>query len=181
MNENLVILYSGGLESRFLVDLSLRLKYTPLCLLVDYGQKHLAELKKAEEVCNRLCVTYTIAEVSLPMVRSRLVGQSEGAYSNVSEWYVPARNSILVTIAASVAESQGIDTIWIGASYTDRINHFPDCTQEWIVAMNEMLFVGLSRKVQVVAPLLGWPKELVRSAAKQAFITEEEIYSGYGE
>ncbi len=177
--EQIVLLYSGGLESRYLVHLALQMKFDPLCVLVDYGQKHVAELVKAKEVCERLGLKRELVRVQLP-VRSKLTGHPDAAYEAVSEWYVPARNLILVSVAASIAESRGIDTIWIGASYTDRLNRFPDCTQEWVVAVNEVLAKGLSKKVQVVAPLLGYSKEMVRSLAEMAGITKEEVFSGYG-
>ena len=53
--------------------------------------------------------------------------------------YVPGRNTIFISIAFSIAENLGINMIWHGADYTDRLNFFPDCYQEYFVAFNELL------------------------------------------
>lgn len=177
-NEDLLLLYSGGLESTFLLHLAIQTGYKPLCLLVDYGQRHLRELEAAQRFCEKLGVRYYRVKVELP-VRSALTSEEQALYGGVSEWYVPARNTIFLGLAASIAESEGIDTIWYGASYTDRVNRFPDCYQEWVVSANELLAKGLSKPVRLVAPLLGWPKDLVQRAAEAFGIEVSEVHSGY--
>lgn len=178
---NLVLLYSGGLESRFLLDLAIKLQYHPFCVLVDYGQNHVEELKKAVEVCETLQIPYTIIRVDWN-INSKLTGSQKETYDGVSQWYVPARNLLFISLAAGVAESMQISTIWIGASYSDRVNRFPDTTQDFIVSINETLAISLSTSVQVVAPLLGMPKELITRAIQctTEIIINNEIFSGYG-
>lgn len=180
MNEHdLLLLFSGGLESRYLLHLASQMLYKPYCLLIDYGQKHGKELEYAISVCNNLRIPFEVVNV-LWNTNSALTGDKETKYDNVSPWYVPARNLIFVSVAAGVAESKGIDTIWIGANYDDRINQFPDCSQEWVVSINETLQKSLSRPVRVIAPLLGFTKEMVWALAEQAGIKKEEVFSGYG-
>ena len=175
---NLLLLYSGGLESRLLLHLAVQL-YKPHCLLIDYGQRHREELSFAISCCSKLGVSKDVVGIET-CIDSALTGDKVVEYKNVSPWYVPARNLMFVSVAAGVAESKGIDTIWIGANYDDRINQFPDCSQEWVVSINETLQKSLSRPVRVIAPLLGFTKEMVWALAEQAGIKKEEVFSGYG-
>jgi len=183
MNEhNLVILYSGGLESRFLLELAIKLNYNPYCVLIDYGQKHIKELDVAEIVCTKLNVMYEIIKIDWS-IKSALTSahnsDGEDIYKGVSHWYVPARNLIFVSIAAAIAESHGIDTIWFGASYDDRLNLFPDCYQEWVVSMNELLEKTMSTKIQLLAPLCGMSKHLIEQVIEKTNIDLKEVWSGY--
>lgn len=176
---DLVLLYSGGLESRCLLDLALKLGHKPVCVLVNYKQTHLEELSKAKEVCEKLGIEHQTIEVSWP-VRSALTSKEDKLYEGVSEWYVPARNLLFISLAAGIAETRGIDTVWFGASYDDRLNRFPDCYQEWVVSVNEVLEKSLSKKIQVEAPFLGWTKKRVWEWANYSGIKKEEVFSGYG-
>lgn len=182
--EDLVLLYSGGLESRLLLQIALSSGYSPLCILIDYQQKHIKELDFAIETCHKLNVPFERIGIKLPVKSALTTGQGapeNNLYKGVSEWYVPARNLIFISVAASVAESRDIDTIWFGASYDDRINLFPDCYQEWVVSINEMLAKSLSKKVNLYAPLCGMPKNLIQKIAEKSNIDLKEVWSGYKE
>jgi 7-cyano-7-deazaguanine synthase len=179
MIDKIVLLYSGGLDSTLLIHLAKSMGLDVLCLGVNYGQKHAHELEKASKICQTLDLEYMELKIQLP-VESKLTGNLTTEYSDVSEWYVPSRNLIFVSLAASMAESKGIDTIWIGANYADRVNLFPDCYQEWIVGVNELLKRNGSIHIQVEAPLLGFTKERTQQLAKYFGIKDEEVHSGYG-
>jgi 7-cyano-7-deazaguanine synthase len=177
---NVVILYSGGLESTFLLLLASMMGLTPHCVLIDYGQKHIEELEKAIQFCTEKNLSHEIITLDW-RPNSALTGNLTSRYEGVSEWYVPARNMMFISIAASIAETRGVETIWFGASYDDRVNLFPDCYQDWVVAINKTLELGLSKKVQVVAPLLGFTKEMVKTLViKFGVDIEKEVFSGYG-
>lgn len=176
--DKVVVLFSGGLESRYLLHLAAVSGLVPLCVLVDYNQVHKAELEKAEEVCTALKYQFVKVKVDLP-VRAKLTG-SDVTYPGVSEWYVPARNLIFAGLAASIAESFGIGRIWFGASYSDCLNEFPDCKQPWVQAVGQALKLGLSMDVKFEAPLMGMSKDVIKRLAASAGITEQEVYSGYG-
>lgn len=173
-----VVLYSGGLESRYLLELARDAGLDPYCVLVSYGQKHVEELTTATKVCKRLGLNWEYIFVDWN-VQSALT-DGIGDYEDVSRWYVPSRNMLFVSLAAGIAESRGSFAVWIGASYTDRVDQFPDCGQEWVYAMNQALAQGTSQGIQLVAPLLGYPKALVKRLSDRKGITEEEVYSGYG-
>ncbi len=177
--DRLLLLYSGGLESRYLLHLALELSYKPYCLLVDYGQKNKEELEYAVHCCLQLGIEWDKITLHWPVSSTLTDGSEE--YDDVSPWYVPARNLILVSLAAGIAETKGIDTIWLGAIHDDKVNQFPDCTQDWLFTVNETLKKSLSKEVQVIMPLLGFTKDMVWALAENAGIKKEEIFSGYGE
>lgn len=179
--KQILLLYSGGYDSTLLLEWAN--KYSekpPYCVMFNYGQQHLKELEKAIDKCTIQDLEWRQIDITIP-IRSKLVNDDGTRYEGVSEWYVPGRNTIFVSIAASLAETLGIDTIWIGANFEDRMNRFPDCTQEWVMSMNETLRQGLSKPIMVEAPLLGLSKKMIVQIADELGITEDQVFSGYGE
>ncbi len=181
MGPDLILLYSGGLDSRLLLEVAVLAQQRPFCIIFDYGQRHIQEVTKAKKVCTDKSVPYKVIRLSLPDVKSALTSGESHLYQGVSEWYVPARNLIFISVAASCAESMGIDRIWFGANYEDRVNLFPDCYQEWVYKTNELLQINGSRPIKVEAPLLGWTKQTITSVAEAMKINMEEVFSGYGQ
>jgi 7-cyano-7-deazaguanine synthase len=185
MNEvvksDIVMLYSGGADSLLMLHLAKMAGKIPHCVLVDYGQKHIAELDFAMTQLERLGVTYQIVKVEDLNVNSGLTGSlSEGRWENVHEMNVPARNSWFLTLAASVAENMGIDEIWIGCDMSDYYGEFPDCKQEYIGRMNKAFEVAFVRPISIIAPLLGMTKELIVEILEKSFgIRSIDMYSGY--
>jgi len=106
MKSNLILLYSGGYDSTLLLQLALKLYLTPFCLLFDYNQVHSEELKFAENTCKELKQRYEI--IKIPSYAKSKLTFGDVTYSGVSEWHVPSRNLIFISIAASIAES-----IWV--------------------------------------------------------------------
>ena len=178
---DLIILFSGGLDSTLLLKIALASGYHPYCVLIDYGQKHKRELDFAQEMCLQEKVPYKIMGVA-ELPDSALTGTHEKQlYGGVSEWHVPSRNLIFVALAASIAESRSISTIWYGANYDDREHLFPDCYQEWVYKVNELLSINGSTPLRLEAPLLGMDKEVISKLAVQYNIDQKQIFSGYGE
>lgn len=179
---DLVLLYSGGKDSRVLLEMALELGHSPYCVLVHYGQKHVKELEVATDVCIKKNIPYEIAGLEVATNLSMLTSNwGEPRYVGVSQWYVPSRNLILVGIAACIAESMNISRIWYGASMEDKKNRFPDCSQEWVAQVNVVLGINGSTPLLLEAPLLGMNQEMVNAFAKKYKIVDEEVFSGYGQ
>jgi len=178
--KNLVILFSGGADSTLLLNLAIKLHYLPLCILVDYGQSHIEELSFAKESCIKHNVSFQVVTLGNLEIDSKLTGSCITEYKGVSEWHVPSRNLMFISIAASIAESHGINLIWYGANYEDREHQFPDCYQEWVFSINELLKRNGSMPITVEAPLLGMSKNLIMQLLEQFNITNDQIFSGYG-
>lgn len=179
--ENLIILYSGGSDSRLMLELAVRSGKTPYCVLIDYGQLHLKELDFAREQLDKNNINHHTVKISNLNVNSGLTGNGVvNETGTVHTMHMPGRNTIFLGIAFSVAESKGIDTIWHGADWSDRLNLFPDCYQEYFVRVNEMFKYAGPKPIKVEAPIMGMPKEMVMEILKFFNIKEDELFSGYG-
>lgn len=180
-NYDLVILYSGGADSRYMLELAKSFNLIPYCLLIDYGQLHIDELNFAKTQLLDFNISYQVVKISDLKVDSGLTGIGiKNDTGMVHEMHVPGRNTMFLSVAYSIAESKGIDTIWLGCDWDDRLNLFPDCYQEYIVAMNNAFKYAGPNPIKVEAPLMGITKKNILSNLKNLGIGEEEIYSGYG-
>jgi 7-cyano-7-deazaguanine synthase len=183
MNKHqVVLLYSGGLDSTLLLHMAKTLELDPIALLIFYGQKHVRELESAVRNCNKLQVPYRKMQIDLNSVNSGLTGANVvGMYQGVSPWHVPGRNTIFVGLALSLAESIGAGKIWYGANMSDFYNDFADCKQEWIGRMGMVTKVAGSYPIELEAPLLGMTKTTIEAMAKSLSISLEDVHSGYHE
>lgn len=181
MSEDVLILYSGGADSRLMLKIAKDAGKTPHCLLINYGQLHLNELDFAKNQLDSEGVKYSESTVFLD-INSGLTGDGvKNETGAVHEMHVPGRNSIFLSLAFSVAESKDIGTIWIGADWSDRINLFPDCYQEYLVRMNDAFKWAGPKPIEIEAPLIGFTKEMVLATLKTHGVKESELFSGYGE
>ena len=147
---DLVILYSGGADSRLMLEFAGSLNMNPFCVLIDYEQLHIKELELAQKLLDSYNIPYRIVKIHGLGVDSGLTGSFEKNDSEqVHEMYVPGRNTIFISIAFSIAENLDIDTIWIGSDWSDRLNLFPDCYQEYIVQLNEFLKYAGPKNIKV--------------------------------
>lgn len=177
---DLVILFSGGADSFAMVKLAKELGKTPFCVLIYYEQLHADELNAAETYLSDKEIPYRIVSLTNLGVNSGLTGDgNKGRFEGVHEMYVPSRNLIFVGIAASVAEDLGIDNIWYGADWSDRLNDFPDCKQEWVEQLNWVLQINGPTEIKLEAPLLGLSKENILKYIED--FAPHYMQSGYGD
>jgi 7-cyano-7-deazaguanine synthase len=180
-NKPIVMLYSGGADSMLMLRLAQMSGRQPYCVLIDYGQKHIEELDYARNQLENQGVSFQTVSIKDLNVDSGLTGElTEARWDNVHEMNVPGRNTIFIGIAIGVAENMGIDEVWYGPDYSDRINLFPDCYQEYVVKMNEVLEISGVKPIKLVAPLLGMSKELILEMLDNFWgIKETDMHSGY--
>lgn len=184
MNDyDLIILFSGGADSLLMLKLAKMAGKVPHCLMIDYGQKHVEELEFAKAQLDKEDITWQIVKLVDYNVESGLTGNAtKGLYDGVSIYNVPARNSIMLAIAAGISESMKLNEIWIGCDMSDYYGQFPDCKQEYIGRMNEVFKIAFSYPIYIHAPLMGLTKETILQILEHQFeITEKNMYSGYGE
>lgn len=182
MKYDIVVLYSGGADSRLMLEFANDLILIPYCLLIDYGQLHIEELEFAKSHLEKLKIDYQIVKIKDLNINSGLTGDGiNNDTGDVHEKHVPGRNTMFLSIAYSIAESKGIDKIWVGADWSDRLNLFPDCYQEYYVAINELFKIAGPNPISVEVPLIGLSKENILRMLRFREIDEVEIYSGYGE
>lgn len=182
MNEDLVVLYSGGADSTLLLNLAVSMNRKPLAVIIDYNQKHREELKLAKEYIEEHKIECVLIKIDGYDVNSALTGSGEkGLYKGVSIYNVPQRNTILLSFAAGIAESKNISEVWYGANYDDYENYFVDCWQEYVCRINKLFEISGSKPIKVYAPLLGMNKQMINSMLDIYNIDKNKIYSGYGE
>ena len=182
MSVNLVILYSGGADSRLMLDLAQKTGKYPFCVLIDYGQLHIEELDFAKKQLDDFEIKYQVVSIKDLGINSGLTGDgNKNETGEVHEMYVPSRNLMFIGIAASIAESKGIDLIWFGADWSDYLNGFPDCKQEWVGRINKMLEINGPKPIMLEAPLIGMSKEMILKLLEEFGIKQEEVFSGYGD
>ncbi len=182
MNDEVIVLYSGGLDSTVLLNLAKSMNKKPLALMIDYNQKHIKELEVAKLYVEKNKIENMTVKIAGYNVDSALTGSGgKGIYEGVSIFNVPQRNTIFISIAAGIAESRNIKEIWYGANWDDYENLFPDCMQQYIGSMNKLLEVSGSKPIKVYAPLLGMTKEIINVLANNYNLTQKDVYSGYGE
>jgi 7-cyano-7-deazaguanine synthase len=180
-NYDIVILYSGGADSTLLLEFAKRMGKTPYCLLIDYSQLHIEELSFAKEYCEKNGLNYRKISLNNLALRSALTTGEKNLYTGVSEYHVPGRNTMFLSVAFSVAEALGVSEIWYGPDFSDRENLFPDCYQEYIYRINRLFEVAGVNPIKVYAPTLGLTKEMVIKLLKVFGVKEEDLYSGYKE
>jgi 7-cyano-7-deazaguanine synthase len=152
MTRSAVVLLSGGLDSMVCAGLARESGFSVIGLTIDYGQRHRVELESARAIAERL----TDREIVLPLdLRafggSALTADVEVPKSGVGEGipvtYVPARNTIFLSLALGLAEASGARDIFIGVNALD-YSGYPDCRPEFIAEFELLANVGTKAGVE---------------------------------
>ena len=171
-----VVLLSGGLDSYTAAAIARSKGAELYALTVRYGQHHVQELRAARRVAAALGVTRHLElTVNLDAVGgSALTGASEVPKDRplggreIPSTYVPARNTIFLSLALGWAEVVQADTIVIGANAVD-YSGYPDCRPEYLLAFERMAALATragveGRPIRIDAPLVRMRKaEIIRA------------------
>jgi 7-cyano-7-deazaguanine synthase len=173
-----VVLLSGGLDSATTLAWARREGYACHCLSVDYGQRHRAELDAAERIARTLgAVAHKVIRLDLAAIGgSALTDASikvptDGVQAGIPVTYVPARNTILLSLALGWAEVVGAQHIFVGANAVD-YSGYPDCRPEYLRAFQAMANLATKaaiegRGIEVRGPLVDMSKAgIVRLAVE---------------
>ena len=150
-DRNAVVLLSGGLDSATVLAIATSRGYRCHALSVDYGQRHHSELQAAQNVAEKMSATLKTIKLDLRKFGGSAltddidVPEEEG--EGIPVTYVPARNTIMLSLALAWAEVLGADDIFIGVNAVD-YSGYPDCRPEFINAYEEM--ANLATKASVV-------------------------------
>ncbi|HCI45589.1 MAG TPA: 7-cyano-7-deazaguanine synthase QueC [Candidatus Omnitrophica bacterium] len=160
-----VILLSGGLDSATVLYYAKAKGFAPQCLIFDYGQRHRVELKKATAIARQAGCPCRVVSIRLPWGGSALLERTTRLPrrktidpGEIPVTYVPGRNIIFLSFAASFAEAAGARAIFIGANALD-YSGYPDCRPEFFRAFQQALDRGLKagvqgKRIRIYAPLL---------------------------
>lgn len=172
-SRNAVVLLSGGLDSSTVLAIARAEGYRPHALSVAYGQRHDAELAAAARVAQALgAVEHRVARVDLGVfggsaLTDAAIAVPETPSEGIPVTYVPARNTVLLSVALAWAEVIGAYDIFIGVNAVD-YSGYPDCRPEFIAAFEALANVATKAGVEgarfrVHAPLLRLSKaEIIR-------------------
>ncbi|NDH09173.1 MAG: 7-cyano-7-deazaguanine synthase QueC [Gammaproteobacteria bacterium] len=167
-----IVLLSGGLDSTTCLAIAKSQGYDCYALSVDYGQRHIAELRAAERIAKQFQVR---AHKTLSANLNSIGGSSltddnvdvkdYSPSTNIPNTYVPARNTVMLSLALAYAETVGAYDIFIGANVVDYSN-YPDCRPAFLAAFEHL--AQLSTKAgaegqtfRIHAPLLHWSKSRI--------------------
>lgn len=168
------MLVSGGLDSATVLAIAASRGFGCRALSIDYGQRHRVELDAAVQVAKSLgALEHRIVSIDLRVFGgSALTDASIAVPTTHSEGipvtYVPARNTIFLSLALAFAEVSGADDIFTGANAVD-YSGYPDCRPEYVAAFESMANLATRRAVEgsrlsIHAPIIGMGKaEIVRT------------------
>ena len=136
MSPSAVVLLSGGLDSMVCAALAREQGFAVLALTVDYGQRHRVELKAAAKIASALADRHVVLDLDLTRFGGSALTDDipvpkHGVGPGVPVTYVPARNTILLSLALGWAEAAGASDIFIGVNALD-YSGYPDCRPEFI-------------------------------------------------
>ncbi|NII09980.1 7-cyano-7-deazaguanine synthase QueC [Oleiagrimonas sp. C23AA] len=171
-----VVLLSGGMDSAVTVAMAQEQGYAVHALSVAYGQRHSAELAAS----NRVCQMLGVAEHKTVDIDLRSIGGSaltadidvpEEGGDGIPVTYVPARNTIMLSVAMGWAEVLDAEAIYCGVNAVD-YSGYPDCRPAFIEAFDRLAQVATKAGVeghgpQVRAPLMHMSKaDIVREGVR---------------
>lgn len=174
-----VVLLSGGLDSATVLALAVQAGYQPHAISFDYGQRHTAELEAARRVAeaggaasHRVVAldlraiggSALTADIAVP--KDRPVEQ----LSDIPVTYVPARNTIFLSLALGLAEVLGATDLFVGVNALD-YSGYPDCRPEYLDAYERLANLATragveGARVRIHAPLIAMTKaQIIRTGA----------------
>ncbi len=185
-----VVLLSGGLDSVTVLYDAMAQGYACTCLLFDYGQRHKKELRQAKAIAQRVHCSYEVITIAMPRQGSSLLNRCQAipqgrtiVAGQIPSTYVPSRNIIFLSFAASLAETIGAQTIFIGANALD-YSGYPDCRPEFYAAYQKALDAGTkagveNRAITIRTPLIAKTKAQIIQLGMTLGVPYELTWSCY--
>ncbi len=194
MVQNAVCLVSGGLDSCVTTFIAKKEGYDIYALSFNYGQRHKKEIECAKDIISDVKTKdHIVFDLDLYRFgKSSLVDASLDIPENknlknigkiIPSTYVPARNTIFLSIALAYAESIDADAIFIGATSQD-YSGYPDCRPEFIKAYQKMADLATKRSVEgksiiIKAPLLYLTKTEIIKKGLDLHVPFKKTWSCY--
>ena len=171
-----IVLLSGGLDSMVCAALAREAGFGVVALTIDYGQRHRVELEAAHEIATALAERHILLPLDLrafggSALTSDIDVPKDGVGEGIFVTYVPARNTIFLSLALGLAEASGARDIFIGVNALD-YSGYPDCRPEFIEEFERLANLATKAGVEgahftVHAPLQNMTKaEIAREAQR---------------
>jgi 7-cyano-7-deazaguanine synthase len=163
-----VVLLSGGLDSATVLAMAREAGHECYALSVHYGQRHSIELEAAAKIArvfgaqDHRIMGVDLAGIGGSALTDASIGVPREPTAGIPVTYVPARNTLMLSLALGWAEVLEAQHVFIGVNALD-YSGYPDCRPEFVAAFQHLADVGTKagvegRGVRLVAPLLHWSK-----------------------
>lgn len=172
-----VVLLSGGLDSATVLAIARQQGFDCYCLSLDYHQRHIAELTAAGKIAQALsAVAHKTAHIDLSLFGGSAltdphIAVPESMTAGIPVTYVPARNTIMLSLALAWAEVLQAQDIFIGVNALD-YSGYPDCRHEYVQAFQQMANLATKsavegHKITIHAPLIAMTKAQIIALGTQ--------------
>ena len=176
MTRKAVVLLSGGLDSMVAAALAREQGYFVLALTLDYGQRHKVELESARRIAAEVADEHVVLNLDLrrfggSALTADIDVPKSGVGDDIPVTYVPARNTVFLSLALAWAEAAGASDLFIGVNALD-YSGYPDCRPEFIEAFERLANVATKAgveggRIRLHAPLQHMTKaDIAREAAR---------------
>ena len=192
-----MVLFSGGVDSTTCLGIAVD-KYgaeNVVALSIAYGQKHTKEIECSQKIAQH----YGVERLYLDLVKifqysncsllshsdqeiptESYAKQIEKTHGAPVSTYVPFRNGLFLSSAASIALSKGCEVIYYGAHSDDAAgNAYPDCSDAFNKAINDAIYIGSGNQLKVEAPFIGLTKAQVVKKGLELKVPYELTWSCY--
>ncbi|MFL6721311.1 MAG: 7-cyano-7-deazaguanine synthase QueC [Sphingomonas sp.] len=147
-----VVLLSGGLDSMVCAALARERGFAVTALTVDYGQRHRVELDAACRIAAALADRHVVVPLDLrafggSALTSDMEVPKDGVEAGIPVTYVPARNTIFLSLALGLAEANGARDLFIGVNALD-YSGYPDCRPEFIAQFAKLANIATKAGVE---------------------------------
>jgi 7-cyano-7-deazaguanine synthase len=175
-----VVLLSGGMDSMVCAALAREAGFEVLALTIDYHQRHRVELEAARRIAADLAVRHIVLPLDLTAFGGSALtadidvpkeGLGASGLGGIPVTYVPARNTVFLSLALAWAEAAGARDLFVGVNALD-FSGYPDCRPEFVAAFEALANRATKAGVEgdpftVHAPLLHMSKaDIAREAAR---------------
>lgn len=189
MEKKAIILLSGGLDSTTVLAIAKSQGYQLYSMSFDYGQRHRAELAMAEKIANRFAVVeHKVFNIDLTAfggsaLTDAAIDVPEKETSGIPVTYVPARNTVFLSLALAWAEVLKANDIFIGVNAVD-YSGYPDCRPEYIQAYEKMANLATKAavegaKLSIHTPLISLSKAEILQRGTQLGVDYSQTVSCY--
>lgn len=163
-NEDALVLFSGGQDSTTCLYWAKQTFRSVHALCFSYGQRHSLEVDVARVIAKEAGVSFQLLDASIisqlapnSLTDSSIVMDEEYIDGSFPNTFVPGRNLLFLTFAATIAYAKGINHIVIGVSEAD-YSGYPDCRDSFIHSANATINLAMDSKFRIHTPLMALDK-----------------------
>jgi 7-cyano-7-deazaguanine synthase len=188
VSDTAIVLLSGGLDSMVCAGLAREAGFAVIALTIDYGQRHRVELDSARAIAADLAERHIVLPLDLrafggSALTADIDVPKEGVGDGIPVTYVPARNTIFLSLALGLAEASGARDIFIGVNALD-YSGYPDCRSEFIAEYERLANLATKAGVEgerfaIHAPLQNMTKADIAREAERLGLSAALSHSCY--